>query len=84
MATSKYILGFFDQEDQVLDAARRVRASGAQIHDVYSPYPIHGIDEIIGIRRSRLPVVTFLAGLLGSDCDVGGQLVYFGTTKELI
>ena len=43
--------------------------------DAYSPYPIHGIDELLGIRRSRLTIVCFLGGLLG--CAIGLAAQYW-------
>ena len=48
---------------------RRCAASGRRasaIYDVYAPYPVHGLDEAMGLRRSRLPWVTLLAGSAGS------------------
>jgi hypothetical protein len=33
-----------------------------RIYDVYAPYPIHGLDAAMGVRRSRLPWVTFVVG----------------------
>ena len=46
----------------VRDAAR---ARASRVHDVFAPYPVHGLDAAMGIRRSRLPFVTLLAGLAG-------------------
>ena len=42
-----------------------LRGAGVRVHDVYAPYPVHGLDDAMGIRRTRLPFVTLLAGLLG-------------------
>src|SRR5579872_276701 len=46
-----------------MHAVRAVRAEDFRVYDVYAPYPIHGLDQAMGIRHSRLPWVTFLAGL---------------------
>ncbi|WP_154852258.1 DUF3341 domain-containing protein [Cyclobacterium xiamenense] len=61
-----FILGVFDDEDILLNAVREVRATGIRIHEVFSPYPVHGLDEELGYRRSRLPIAAFLFGLLGT------------------
>lgn len=61
-----FILGIFDDEDILLNAVRKVKQSGIKIHEVYTPYPIHGLDEELGYRRSRLPIAAFLFGLLGT------------------
>ncbi|EOZ92362.1 ABC-type Fe3+ transport system protein [Indibacter alkaliphilus LW1] len=61
-----FILGVFDDEDVLLDAVTRIRKSGVKIHEVYSPFPVHGLDEVLGYKRSRLPIAAFLFGLLGT------------------
>lgn len=61
-----FVLGIFDDEDILLRAVRDVRNSGIRIHEVYTPYPIHGLDEELGYRRSRLPIAAFLFGMLGT------------------
>jgi hypothetical protein len=61
-----FILGIFDDEDILLEAVRKVRKSGIKIHEVYTPYPIHGLENELGYRRSRLPIAAFLFGLLGT------------------
>lgn len=61
-----FILGVYDDEDVLLDAISKVRGSGVKIHEVYSPFPVHGIDDVLGYKRSRLPIAAFLFGLLGT------------------
>ncbi len=63
--SQKYILGIFNDEEPVLDAVREIRASGTAIYDVYSPFPVHGLDQALGLKRSRLPKAAFLFGTLG-------------------
>ena len=63
--TRRIDVAVFGSEDGLLDAARTCRASGLEIVDVRSPHPIHGLDEVAGIRRTRLPVVTLVAGACG-------------------
>jgi hypothetical protein len=58
-------VGIFDDERDLLDAARECRARDIPIFDVVSPYPIHGIDGVLGIRRSRLAWVTLAGGAAG-------------------
>lgn len=67
MAAGKnYIVGLFNDEDILLSAVHKVRKSGVQIEEVYSPFPVHGLDEALGYKRSRLPVAAFLFGLTGT------------------
>lgn len=61
-----FILGVYDDEDVLLDAISKVRGNGVKIHEVYSPFPVHGIDDVLGYKRSKLPIAAFLFGLLGT------------------
>lgn len=64
---SKAIIhGIYDDDDQLKDGARRLVASGIRIKDVFSPFPIHGIDPIIGIPRTRLAICAFIYGITGT------------------
>ncbi len=59
-------LATFDHEANVLRATEEMRKRGFHIHDVYSPYAIHGIDEAMGLKPSRLTWVCFVCGLIGA------------------
>ena len=48
----KFVLGIYDDEDVLLTAIENIRAAGTKIHDVFSPYPVHGIDDVLGIIRT--------------------------------
>ncbi|MCH6234975.1 DUF3341 domain-containing protein [Cognataquiflexum rubidum] len=61
-----FILGVYEDEDVLLDAISKVRGNGVKIHEVYSPFPVHGIDDVLGYKRSKLPIAAFLFGLLGT------------------
>ena len=62
----KFIIGIFDDEDILLDAISSVRDKGVNIHEVYSPFPVHGIEDRLGYKRSRLSIAAFCFGLLGT------------------
>src|SRR5215471_7653238 len=58
-----FLVATFSDSEALLHAVHTVRAEGFKVYDVYAPYPIHGLDHALGIRRSRLPWVTFVVGL---------------------
>ncbi len=64
--SQKIILASFTQEADLLGAVQAIQERGWDIADVYTPYAVHGLDEVLGWRRSRLPVVCFLCGALGA------------------
>jgi mono/diheme cytochrome c family protein len=59
------ILAEYDTPDQLLSAAKKVRAAGFEKWDTYSPFPVHGIDAAMGIKMTILPWLTLVAGLTG-------------------
>lgn len=78
MAKTKAIggmAGIFLQEHKVVEAARKVREAGFEKFDAISPYPVHGMEEACGIKRSGIPYVTFTAGVVGLLAGLG--LVYY-------
>lgn len=62
---NKFVLGIYDDEDVLLIAIKKIREAGVKIKEVYSPFPVHGIDDVLGYKRSRLPIAAFLFGLTG-------------------
>ncbi|MDH3709111.1 MAG: DUF3341 domain-containing protein [Cyclobacteriaceae bacterium] len=61
-----YLVGIYEDEDVLLAAVKKVRSSGVKIHEVFSPYPVHGLDEALGYKRTRLPIAAFMFGFLGT------------------
>ena len=56
----------YDDDDVLKDGAKKLVAKGVKIADVFSPFPIHGIDPIIGVKHTRLGIMAFLYGLTGT------------------
>lgn len=56
----------FDDEEKLKDAARKITSGGVRVKEVYSPFPIHGLDPIIGIKRTRLAIASFMYACTGT------------------
>ena len=84
MTNKKYILGVYDDEDVLLHAIEKVRAAGTKIYTVFSPYPVHGIDDALGIERSRLPIAAFIYGLTGLAFALWMQIYMLGFDWPMI
>jgi len=65
MSSRRIDVAVFASEDGILRAARACREHGLEIVDARSPHPMHGFDDVAGIRRSRLPAATLVAGIVG-------------------
>ncbi len=61
----KIIYAMYDDDDALLDGARMLVSKGIHVNEVFSPMPIHGIDDVIGVRHTRLGIASFLYGLTG-------------------
>ena len=55
MAVKKFVVGSFTEEAVLFDAVKKVRKAGYKIHDVYTPFPIHGLDKVMGSARYQHP-----------------------------
>ena len=64
MSRTFLVATFLDPKD-LTQAVRALRSEKFRIYDVYAPYPIHDMNEVMGIRRSRLPWVTLILGASG-------------------
>lgn len=64
------VLAEFGSPQQLLDAAAKVRDAGYKRFDCHSPFPIHGMDDAMGVKRSP---VGYIAGICGA---IGGILGY--------
>ena len=63
----------YDDDDKLIDAARELVGKGIHVNEVFSPFPIHGIDPIIGIKRTRLAITSFMYAMTGTSLAVLGM-----------
>lgn len=66
MAVKKFVVGCFDEEGVLFDAVKKVRKSGYKLHDVYTPFPIHGLDKAMGLRDTSIHTAGFIYGIFGT------------------
>ncbi|HEY9006482.1 DUF3341 domain-containing protein [Ohtaekwangia sp.] len=83
-ADKNFVVGVFDNEEVLLDGISQVRSNGLKIHDVFSPFPVHGIDDALGLKRSRLPRAAFLFGLTGTTLALTMQIWMLGYDWPMI
>jgi len=68
MANSKapvVLVGVYDDDDILLDAVKKIRQENVVIEDVFTPFPVHGLEHELGFKESRLPTAAFMFGCLG-------------------
>lgn len=67
------LLAEFDTPTQLVAAAEKVRDAGYKRTDAFSPFPIHEIDEALGIKRSILPFMVLGGGIVGLASGIALQ-----------
>jgi len=67
-STERYLVGVYDDDEEVVAAVTEVKNNGVKVEEVYTPFPIHGLDVALGHPRTRLPVAAFMFGCLGLIC----------------
>lgn len=68
------VLVVFDDPESILKAAAATRDQGFKQWDVFTPFPVHGMDEAMGLGRSNIPWITFTLGAIGCLSGLGIQL----------
>ena len=73
--SKKVIYGIFDDEEVLLDSIKEVRSEDISIKEVYTPFPVHGLDHALGLERTRLAIAAFIYGAIG--CALAIWMTYY-------
>lgn len=65
MGSNVVFYAMYNDDDVLKDGAKKLVAKGVKVADVFSPFPIHGLDPIIGLKETRLGIMSFIYGLTG-------------------
>ena len=75
MSSTTTIYGIFDDEEILLSSVKEIRSNNIEIKEVYSPFPIHGLDKALGLKETRMGITAFIYGCIG--LLFGGILIYY-------
>ncbi len=78
--TKTGIVGFYDDDQKCLEAATKMREAGYTKFDAITPFPVHGMEEAVGVKRSPIPYVTFVMALTG--CSAGLFFQYWTSAVD--
>ncbi|TVZ25775.1 uncharacterized protein DUF3341 [Gillisia sp. Hel_I_86] len=62
---SKVIHAIYTDDDLLLQAVKQVRNARYHISEIYSPFPVHGLDKAMGLEPTRLAIASFIYGVIG-------------------
>ena len=73
--SKKILYAIFDDDEVLLKSVKELRSKGIEIAEVYSPFPVHGLDHALGLKETRMAITAFIYGCLG--LAFGGLLIYY-------
>ena len=59
------VRALFDDDDVLLKSVAAIREKGYKIQEVFTPFPVHGLDHALGLKGTRIAIAAFMYGLLG-------------------
>jgi hypothetical protein len=62
---NKVIYAIYNDDDILMDAVKKTRAAHHHIEEVFTPFPVHGLDKAMGLAPTRLAICAFLYGCVG-------------------
>jgi len=63
--SNKVIHAIYNDDDILLDAVKKVKAADHHIEEVFTPFPVHGLDKAMGLEETRLAITAFIYGVTG-------------------
>ena len=62
---NKFLHAIYDDDDKLLDAVKFLKKEGVYIEDVFTPFPVHGLDKALGLEPTRISIAGFIYGCIG-------------------
>ena len=75
MASTNTYYALYNDDDVLLSAVKKIRESKIYIEEIYTPFPVHGLDKVMGLKETRLAIAAFLYGCIG--IAVGSFMMYY-------
>ena len=65
MESSKVIQAIYTDDDVLMAAVKSVKAEKHHIEEIYTPFPVHGLDKAMGLAPTRIAITSFIYGCIG-------------------
>lgn len=65
MSTTKIIYGIYADDDDLMSGVRAFNEKGISINEVYTPFPVHGLDTALGLKKTRISDAAFIYAVYG-------------------
>ena len=70
MGSLKVIHALYTDDDVLMSAVKKVKAERHHIEEIYTPFPVHGLDKAMGLEPTRIAITAFIYGLIGLTVSV--------------
>ena len=68
--SNKLIHALYDDDDVLLKAVKDIRSEKHHIEEVYTPFPVHGLDKAMGLEETRIAIMSFIYGCIGLGVSI--------------
>jgi len=62
---NKHVHAIYDDDDKLLSAVKILKSKGVNINDVFTPFPVHGLDHALDLKPTRIAIAAFIYGFIG-------------------
>lgn len=74
---AKYLIGLYEDEEHLLAGVEALQRDKVPIHEVCTPFPVHGLDSVLHLSKSRLPDAAFVYGAMGALTALAMQVYMY-------
>jgi len=67
---SKVIQAIYNDDDVLLSAVKKVKSEKHHIEEIYTPFPVHGLDKAMGLAPTRIAITSFMYGCVGLGVSI--------------
>ena len=70
MGSSKFVHAIYNDDDILLSAVKMVKDEKFHIEEIYTPFPVHGLDKAMGLEPTRIAIASFIYGCIGFTVSI--------------
>ena len=78
--SNKVIHAIYNDDDVLMDAVKQTRAAHHHIEEVYTPFPVHGLDKALGLKKTRISDAAFMYAVYG--LSIGALTTYYMMNRD--
>ena len=82
MSSNKVIHAIYNDDDILMDAVKQARKAHHHIEEVYTPFPVHGLDKAMGLAPTRLAICAFIYGCIGLTISIRDPTIASGAGES--